>query len=97
MEEKQYYVYILASFKNRTLYTGVTSRLTHRVWQHKEGLVAGFTKKYNIHHLVYYEIHSDIYEAITREKRIKKWNRQWKINLIEKHNPQWHDLSDNLF
>ena len=64
---------------------------------HKEGLAEGFTKKYNVHHLVYYEIHSDVYEAITREKRIKKWNRQWKINLIEQNNPQWLNLANGLF
>ncbi len=86
MEEKQYYV-LLASKKYGTLYTGVTSNLVQRIWQHKEGLAEGFTKKYHVHHLVYYEIHSDVYEAITREKRIKKWNRQWKINLIEQNNP----------
>lgn len=97
MEEKQYYVYILASKKYGTLYTGVTSNLVQRVYQHKNGLVEGFTKKYNVHQLVYYEIHSDIYEAITREKRIKKWYRQWKIILIEQNNPQWLDLSINWF
>ncbi|MGV3740324.1 MAG: GIY-YIG nuclease family protein [Gammaproteobacteria bacterium] len=68
-----------------------------RIWQHKECLAEGFTKKYNVHHLVYYEIHSDVYEAIIREKRIKKWNRQWKINLIEQINPQWIDLGIGLF
>ena len=72
MEEKQYYVYILSSKKYGTLYTGITSNLVQRIWQHKEGLAEGFTKKYKVHHLVYYEIHSDVYEAITREKRIKK-------------------------
>jgi putative endonuclease len=97
MEEKQYCIYILASKKYGTLYTGITSNLVQRIWQHKEGLAEGFTKKYNVHHLVYYEIHSDVYEAITPEKRIKKWNRQWKINLIEQNNPQWLDLSIGLF
>ncbi len=97
MEEKQYYVYILASKKYGTLYTGVTSNLVQRVWQHKEGLAEGFTKKYHVHHLVYYETHTDVYEAITREKRIKKWNRQWKINLIEQNNSQWLDLAIGLF
>jgi len=66
-------------------------------YAHKEGLAEGFTKKYNVHHLVYYEIYSDVYEAITREKRIKKWNRQWKIIYIEQNNPQWLDLGIGLF
>lgn len=97
MEEKKYYVYLLASKKYGTLYTGVTSNLIQRMYQHKEGLAAGFTKKYTIHQLVYYEVHLDIYEAITREKRIKKWNRQWKINLIEQNNPAWINLATGLF
>ena len=97
MEEKQYFVYILASKTYGTLYTGVTSNLIQRIYQHKESLVEGFTKKYYVHRLVYYEIHADIYEAITREKHLKKWNRQWKINLIEQKNPQWLDLSIGLF
>ncbi len=97
MEEKQYVVYILASKAYGTLYIGVTSNLVRRIYQHKEGLAEGFTKRYHVHCLVYYEIHSDVCEAITREKRIKKWNRQWKINLIEQDNPQWLDLSIGLF
>ena len=97
MEEKQYFVYILASKKYGTLYTGVTSNLIQRIYQHKNGLIEGFTKQYNVHHLVYYEIHSDVNEAITREKCIKKWYRQWKINLIERNNPQWFDLSIGLY
>ncbi|MGQ3890088.1 GIY-YIG nuclease family protein [Legionella sp. CNM-1927-20] len=97
MEEKQYYVYILANKKYGTLYTGITSNLIQRISQHKAELVERFTKKYSIYRLVYYEIHLDVYEAITREKRIKKWYRQWKINLIEQHNPQWLDLSIGLF
>ncbi|HHT9951849.1 TPA: GIY-YIG nuclease family protein [Legionella pneumophila] len=96
MEEKQYAVYILASKAYGTLYTGITSNLVQRIYQHKKGLTEGFTKRYNIHRLVYYEIHTDVYEAITGEKRIKKWNRQWKINLIEQKNPQWLDLSIGL-
>jgi len=75
----------------------VTSHLTQRIYQHKEGLIDGFTKKYNIHRLVYYEVHLDVNEAILREKRIKKWNRQWKINLIEQQHPQWLDLSIGLY
>lgn len=94
--DKQYYVYLLASKPYGTLYTGITSNLMQRVYQHKEELVDGFTKKYNVHQLVYYEIHLDVNEAILREKRIKKWNRQWKINLIQRDNPQWLDLSNGL-
>lgn len=94
--EKQYFVYFLASKPYGTLYVGVTSNLIQRVFQHKEGLVDGFTKKYNVHQLVYYEVHLDIREAILREKRIKKWNRQWKINLIEQNNPHWINLSIGL-
>ncbi len=94
--EKYYYVYILSSRKYGTLYVGVTSNLEQRIYRHKAELVDGFTKKYHIHELVYYEIHSDIYEAITREKQIKRWKRQWKINLIEQNNPQWINLSVGL-
>lgn len=97
MQEKQYYVYILASKIYGTLYTGVTSNLIQRIYQHKNGVFEGFTKKYSVHRLVYYEIHADIYQAITKEKRIKTWNRQWKINLIEKTNPQWLDLTSGLY
>ena len=81
---KQYFVYILASKKNGTLYIGVTNDLIRRVYEHKEGIIEGFTKKYNIKNLVYYEIHTDINEAIKREKALKKWKRDWKIELIEK-------------
>jgi len=94
--EKQYFVYLLANKPYGTLYTGVTSNLIQRVYQHKEGAVEGFTKKYEIHRLVYYEIHADINEAILREKRIKRWRRQWKINLIEQTNPQWANLATGL-
>ena len=89
---KQYYVYILASKKNGTLYIGVTNDLIRRTYEHKEGLSDGFTKKYNVKLLVYYEIHSDINEAIKREKAMKKWLRKWKIELIEKTNPEWKDM-----
>ena len=85
-------VYILASQKNGTLYIGVTGNLVQRFWQHKNDLVEGFTKRYGIHMLVYYELHSDINSAITREKQLKKWNREWKLGLIEQNNPQWQDL-----
>ena len=85
-------VYILASKRNGTLYVGVTSNLAKRVWEHREQLVEGFTRKYGVHELVYYEIHDDMISAITREKQIKKWNRAWKLKLIEKANPNWRDL-----
>ncbi|KTD47324.1 Excinuclease ABC C subunit domain-containing protein [Legionella rubrilucens] len=75
----------------------VSQVIWHDDWINKEGVVEGFTKKYKVYRLVYYEIHSEIYEAITREKRLKKWNRQWKINLILQKNPQWLDLSIGLF
>ena len=93
---KQPAVYILASKRNGTLYIGVTSDLVKRVWQHKNDVVEGFTKKYGVHTLVYYEMHADMTEAIVREKRLKKWNRAWKIELIEKENPQWRDLWPEL-
>jgi len=85
-------VYILASKRNGTLYTGVTSDLVKRIWQHKNDLAEGFTKRYHVHHLVWYELHSDMKSAIEREKNIKEWKRAWKIKLIEDHNPDWKDL-----
>lgn len=85
-------VYILASAPRGTLYIGVTSDLIARVWQHKEGLVDGFTKQYAVHHLVYFEQCEDMLTAIAREKQLKKWNRAWKLELIENTNPQWRDL-----
>ena len=88
----QFYVYIMASGKNGTIYTGMTSNLVKRVWEHKEKLVEGFPEKYNVDRLVYYEIYEDVYNARTREKRLKKWRRAWKIELIEKENPNWRDL-----
>jgi putative endonuclease len=88
----KYYVYILASKRNGTLYIGVTSDLVKRVYEHKEGLVGGFTKRYNVHKLVYHEQTGEVNSAIRREKRLKKWKRQWKIELIEKSNPEWKDL-----
>ena len=93
---KQPAVYILASKRNGTLYIGVTSDLVKRVWQHKEDMVEGFTKKYGVHTLVYYELHADMVEAIGREKQLKKWNRAWKVELIEKENPHWRDLWPEL-
>lgn len=88
-----YYVYILASKRNGTLYTGVTSDLAKRVYEHKHDLVEGFTKRYQVHALVYFEQADDVYAALAREKKLKKWRRVWKLALIEKVNPQWKDLS----
>jgi len=89
---QNYYVYILASKRNGTLYIGVTQDLLKRVDLHKKELLDGFTKKYNVKILVYYEVYQDIKDAILREKRIKKWKREWKIKLIEEKNPNWEDL-----
>jgi len=89
-------VYIIASQRNGTLYTGVTSDLIKRIWEHKNELVEGFTKKYRVYRLVYFELHPDMDSAITREKQIKKWNRKWKLRLIEEHNPDWNDLYQEL-
>jgi len=94
--DKTYYVYILASKRNGTLYAGVTNNLIKRIYEHKNNLVKGFTEKYNIHSLVHFERTQNILAAIEREKRIKKWNRKWKINLIEKDNPDWEDLYPRL-
>lgn len=93
---KSYYVYILASKRNGTLYIGVTDHLVKRVWQHKNNLVEGFTKRYKVHMLVYYEDTPDIMSAIAREKQLKAWKRQWKLELIEKNNTDWHDLYNEL-
>jgi putative endonuclease len=89
---KQYFVYILASKRNGTLYVGVTNDIAGRVWTHKEGLIDGFTKKYGVKLLVYYESFDRIEDAIAFEKRLKRWRRKWKLDLIEKMNPQWLDL-----
>ncbi len=89
---QQYYVYILTNKKNGVLYTGVTSDLIKRIYQHKHKLIKGFTEKYNINSLVYFETTNDIHSAIHREKCIKRWKRIWKIELIEKQNPEWKDL-----
>ena len=94
--EKQFYVYILSSKRNGTLYTGMTYDLVKRVWQHRNGQIEGFTKKYDVKHLVYYEPHTSAESAIKREKQIKKWLRQWKLNLIEKNNPNWNDLYEKI-
>lgn len=90
------YVYVLASRKDGAIYVGVTSDLIRRVHEHKHSLIKGHTSKYNIKRLVYYEAYDDIETAISREKRIKKYTRQWKINLIEEQNPQWEDLYESL-
>jgi putative endonuclease len=89
-------VYILASDKNGTLYIGVTSNLIQRIWQHKSNLVDGFTKKYSIHLLVYFERHASMRSAILREKQLKEWQRSWKIRLIQSLNPNWRDLYDEI-
>jgi putative endonuclease len=93
---RTFYVYILASAPYGTLYVGVTNDLTRRAWEHRNNVVKGFTQEHGVHRLVWYEIHEDIYEAITREKRIKKWNRDWKVNLSQSKNPAWNDLFDAI-
>jgi len=93
---KQPAVYILASKRNGTLYVGVTSSLASRIEAHRSDMADGFTKKYGVKILVYFELHAEMYEAIQREKRMKKWNRAWKIDLIERTNPEWKDLSDRI-
>jgi len=93
---KQPAVYIITSKRNGTLYTGVTSNLIKRIWEHKNNLVEGFSKKYNVCQLVWYELHDEMLSAITREKQIKKWCRAWKLRLIEENNPMWQDLWDDI-
>jgi putative endonuclease len=93
---KQPAVYILASKRNGTLYIGVTSNLQKRAWEHNNDMAEGFTKRYGIHQLVHYELYEDMVSAITREKQMKKWNRAWKLELIETHNPEWKDLWDGI-
>ena len=93
---KQPAIYILASQRNGTLYIGVTSDLIRRIYEHKNNLVDGFTKDYQVHTLVYYEQFEDMPNAIAREKQLKNWNRQWKLDLIEKVNPHWYDLYDDI-
>ena len=93
---KNYYVYILASKRNGTLYIGATSNLIRRIQEHKQKAVKGFTEKYNVNKLVYYEQTEDIHSALSREKALKKWNREWKIKLIEKENSNWKDLYFNI-
>jgi putative endonuclease len=94
--ERQPAVYILASKRNGTLYIGVTSDLIARVWAHRTDAVPGFTREYRVHTLVYFKLHGTMYGAITREKQLKKWRRTWKVELIEKKNPDWTDLWDEI-
>jgi putative endonuclease len=95
-DNHQYFVYILASRRNGTLYVGVTSDLIKRVYEHKSDMVDGFTKRYAVHDLVYFEIVDDVETAIAREKQIKRWNRKWKVRVIEKMNRDWRDLYPDL-
>ena len=97
MNKKQPAVYIVASKKNGTLYTGVTSNLPKRIQEHKENRVEGFSKKYGVHILVWYEYHDDMESAIIREKQIKRWKREWKVEMIEKTNFSWKDLTEEIY
>ena len=96
MRVRQPCVYILASQRNGTLYIGVTSDLVQRAWQHRESMVDGFTSRYDVHRLVWYERHGDMEHAIQREKRLKKWDRAWKVRLIEERNPECIDLWEQI-
>jgi len=93
---KSYYIYILASRRNGTLYIGITNDLVRRIYEHKNDLVKGFTEKYGVHTLVHYEQYEDVESAIQREKQLKCWHRKWKIRLIEERNPEWKDLYDEI-
>jgi len=94
--DREYYVYILTNHRYGTLYVGVTNDLVRRIWEHKNNVVEGFTREHDLHRLVWYEIHSDPCQAISREKLIKKWHRDWKVNLIQSMNPDWSDLFDGI-
>ncbi len=94
--DNQYYVYIITNKKNTVLYIGVTNNLIRRIFEHKNGVIEGFTHKYNVNKLVYYEMVNDINSAIVREKQLKNWKREWKVELIEKSNMEWLDLYDGL-
>ncbi len=96
MKEKQPAVYILASRRNGAHYIGVTSSLVKRLYEHKQKFIEGFTERYDVTELVYYELHDSMEEAIRREKKLKKWNRAWKVKLIEKANPYWRDLWNEI-
>ena len=93
---KTYYAYMLTNKRNGTLYVGVTNNLKRRIFEHKNKLIKGFTEKHNLNRLVYFEQHTDIREALGREKRLKKWKRSWKLELIEKTNPEWGDLAEEI-
>jgi len=97
VKTKQFYVYMLCSKRNGTLNIGVTSDLVKRIYEHKNDLVDGFTKKYGIHRFVWYETHDSAESTITREKQMKKWKRAWKLKLIEQNNPKWNDLYENIY
>jgi putative endonuclease len=94
--DRRYFVYILASRRNGTLYIGMTNDLGRRVWEHREGVIAGFTKKYGVKLLVHYEVFENVWDAIHRETRLKKWKRAWKINLIQQTNLEWDDLYEKI-
>ena len=94
--KKSYFVYILTNFEETTFYIGVTSNLQKRIWEHKNKIVEGFTKKYNVNRLVYYEQTEDVETALNREKQLKRWHRQWKINLIKEFNPKMKDLFESI-
>ncbi len=96
MNDKRPCVYVLTSYRNGTLYVGVTSDIARRTWEHRSNAVGGFVRDYGVHRLVFVEFHDTMVDAILREKRIKKWRRAWKLELIERHNPQWRDLWDEL-
>ena len=93
---KTYAVYILTNYNQTTFYIGVTNNLKRRIWEHKNKIVEGFTKKYNLNKLIYYELTESIESAINREKQLKRWHRQWKINLVKEMNPEFLDLYDSL-
>ena len=94
--EAQSWLYILASQRNGTLYTGVTTNLLRRIWEHRDGIIPGFTRRYGVKRLVWYEVHGEVRDAIAREKAIKRWRRAWKLALIEAENPQWLDLYETM-
>ena len=91
-----FFVYVLTSRRNGTLYVGMTDNLVRRLWEHRNGLIPGFTKKYGVKMLVWYELHGTRENAFQRERQLKKWNRAWKLRLIEEMNPQWRDLADEV-
>lgn len=95
-ESTQYYIYILTNKSNKVVYIGVTNNLVRRIFEHKNKLIEGFTKKYNLTKLVYYEVTNDVESAIKREKQLKNWHRDWKMNLITYFNPEWKDLSKDV-